>query len=132
MPKEDKTGIFVGLNRGHVVTKPQQRPDAFREAKSRRKGRIHPRVKAVREIVQEVCGSAPFQKKMIEMLRTGVAVKEKKAVKLARARVGQHGRAGRIRDNLLAIIAVQKREAAERAEAEKAAKAEAEKKEKKK
>ena len=74
---------------------------------------------------------APFQKKMIEMLRTGVAIKEKKAVKLARARVGQHGRAGRIRDNLLAIIAVQKREAAERAEAEKAAK-EAEKKEKKK
>ena len=130
--ESDKTGIFVGLNRGHVVTKPKQHPDAFKENLSRRKGRIHPRVKAVREVVQEVCGLAPFQKKMIEMLRTGVAIKEKKAVKLARARVGQHGRAGRIRDNLLAIIAVQKREAAERAEAEKAAKAEAEKKEKKK
>ena len=54
------------------------------------------------------------------MLRTGVAIKEKKAVKLARARVGQHKRAGRIRDNLIALIQVQKKDAAERAEAEKA------------
>ena len=131
MPKEDKTGIFVGLNRGHVVTKPKIPAEAFKENKSRRKGRIHNRVRAVRDVVQEVCGLAPFQRKMIEMVRTGDAVKEKKAVKLARHRVGQHKRAGRIRDNLLAIIAVQKREAAERAEAEKAAK-EAEKKEKKK
>merc|ERR1711970_1300224 len=121
MPKEDKTGIFVGLNRGHIVTKPKVEAEAFKANKSGRKGRLHPRVKAVREVVQEVCGLAPFQKKMIEMIRTGVAIKEKKAVRHARQRVGQHKRAGRIRDNLLAIIAVQKREAAERAEAEKAA-----------
>merc|ERR1712032_1811774 len=130
MPREDKTGIFVGINRGHIVTKPKQDPEAFKANKSGRKGRIHPRVRAVREVIQEVCGLAPFQKKMIEMIRTGVAIKEKKAVKLARARVGQHKRAGRIRDNLLAIIQAQKREATEKAEADKAAR-EAEKKAKK-
>merc|ERR1712032_405709 len=109
MPREDKTGIFVGINRGHIVTKPKQDPEAFKANKSGRKGRIHPRVRAVREVIQEGCGLAPFQKKMIEMIRTGVAIKEKKAVKLARARVGQHKRAGRIRDNLVAIIQAQKK-----------------------
>ena len=53
---------------------------------------------------------------MIEMLRTGDAKKEKKAVRLARLRIGQHKRAGKIRDNLLAIIASQRREAQERRE----------------
>merc|ERR1711920_509296 len=125
MPREEKTGIFVGLNRGHIVTKPKVAAEAFKANKSGRKGRIHPRVRAVREIVQEVCGLAPFQKKMIEMIRTGVAIKEKKAVKHARQRVGQHKRAGRIRDNLVAIIAAQKKaaqEAKDAADAEKKAK----------
>merc|ERR1712179_190696 len=127
MPREDRTGIFVGLNRGHIVTKPKVEAEAFKANKSGRKGRLHPRVQAVREIVQEVCGLQPFQKKMVEMIKTGVAIKEKKAVKLARRRVGQHKRAKHIRDNLLALIQAQKREAADRADAEKAA-AKAEKK----
>ena len=124
MPQADKSGIFVGLNRGHVVTKPKVSDRAFRANKSSRKGRLHPRVQAVREVVQEVCGLAPFQKKMVEMIKTGVAVKEKKAVKLARKRVGALKRAKHIRDNLLNLIQTQRREAAERAEAEKAAKKE--------
>ena len=122
MPQAEKTGLFVGLNRGHVVTKPKVSDRAFRANKSSRKGRLHPRVQAVREVVQEVCGLAPFQKKMVEMIKTGVAVKEKKAVKLARKRVGALKRAKHIRDNLLNLIQTQRREAAERAEAEKAAK----------
>ena len=122
MPQAEKSGIFVGLNRGHVVTKPKVSDRAFKANKSSRKGRLHPRVQAVREVVQEVCGLAPFQKKMVEMIKTGVAVKEKKAVKLARKRVGQLKRAKHIRDNLLNLIQTQRREAAERAEAEKAAK----------
>ena len=122
MPQADKSGIFVGLNRGHVVTKPKVSDRAFRANKSSRKGRLHPRVQAVREVVQEVCGLAPFQKKMVEMIKTGVAIKEKKAVKLARKRVGALKRAKHIRDNLLNLIQTQRREAAERAEAEKAAK----------
>ena len=122
MPQAEKTGLFVGLNRGHVVTKPKVSDRAFKANKSSRKGRLHPRVQAVREVVQEVCGLAPFQKKMVEMIKTGIAVKEKKAVKLARKRVGALKRAKHIRDNLLNLIQTQKREAAERAEAEKAAK----------
>ena len=124
MPQAEKTGLFVGLNRGHVVTKPKVSDRAFRANKSSRKGRLHPRVQAVREVVQEVCGLAPFQKKMVEMIKTGIAVKEKKAVKLARKRVGALKRAKHIRDNLLNLIQTQKREAAERVEAEKAAKKE--------
>merc|ERR1719512_124866 len=108
MPQADKSGIFVGLNRGHVVTKPKVSDRAFKANKSNRKGRLHPRVQAVREVVQEVCGLAPFQKKMVEMIKTGIAVKEKKAVKLARKRVGQLKRAKHIRDNLLNLIQTQR------------------------
>ena len=50
--------------------------------------------------MQEVTGLAPFQRKMVEMLKTGDAVKEKKAVRLARKRTGSHKRAQLIRDKL--------------------------------
>ena len=47
----------------------------------------------VREVIREVVGLAPYERKMMEMIRTGVAVKEKKAVKLARRRLGTQRRA---------------------------------------
>ena len=101
-----KSGIFVGLNKGHIVTRPAN-PDAFKANKSHRKGRLHPRVKAIREVMQEVTGLSPFQRKMVEMLKTGDAVKEKKAVRMARKRTGSHKRAQLVRDKLAAIIQAQ-------------------------
>ena len=99
-----KTGIFVGLNKGHIVTKPKSHPDAFKKNKSHRKGRLHKRVLAVREVMVEVTGLSPFQRKMMELLKTGDANKEKKAVRLARKRAGTHKRAQLVRDKLAAII----------------------------
>ena len=46
---------------------------------------------------------------MIEMIRTGVEKKEKNAIKIARKRLGRHGRALAKRDQLVAIIAAQKK-----------------------
>ena len=93
------------------MTKPKTHPDAFKKTKSHAKGRIHPRVSAVREVMQEVTGLAPFQRKMMEMLKTGDGVKEKKAVRLARKRTGSHKRAQLIRDKLAAIIQAQQQAA---------------------
>jgi hypothetical protein len=45
---------------------------------------------------------------MMEMIRTGMATKEKKAVKHARAKLGTHKRAQNKRDALVKLIQAQK------------------------
>ena len=90
---ESRSGIFVGLNKGFIVTKPKVNT---RKAKpSHRKGALGKRVSLVREVIREISGLAPYERKMIEMIRTGVPAKEKKAVRLGRARLGTHQRAQR-------------------------------------
>ena len=46
---------------------------------------------------------------MMEMIRTGVAAKEKKALRLARRRLGTHLRALRKRDEMNELIRAQKK-----------------------
>lgn len=99
----------MGLNKGHIVTKPKANPDAFKSNKSHRKGRLHPRVQAVRSVITEVCGLSPFQRKMMEMIKTGEAKQEKKAVRLARKKIGSHKRAQKSRDKIQAIIQAQRK-----------------------
>jgi large subunit ribosomal protein L36e len=76
---------------------------------ARRKGALGKRVALVREVIREVAGLAPYEKKMMEMIRTGVASKEKKAVKVARRRLGTHNRAQRKRDEINDLIRAQKK-----------------------
>ncbi len=102
-----KSGIFVGLNKGFIVTKPKESTKKHKPVN--RKGRLGKRVALVREVIREVAGLAPYEKKMMEMIRTGVASKEKKAVKLARRRLGTHHRAQKKRDEINDLIRAQKK-----------------------
>jgi large subunit ribosomal protein L36e len=52
---------------------------------------------------------APYERKMLELIRTGVASKEKKAVKLARRRLGTQRRAQAKKAELNEIIRAQRR-----------------------
>lgn len=88
---ESRSGIFVGLNKGFIVTKPKVNTRKLKP--SYKKGKLGKRVALVREVIREVVGLAPYERKMMEMIRTGVAIKEKKAVRLARKRLGTHSRA---------------------------------------
>ena len=100
----NRSGLFVGLNKGHVVkTVPARKRPVLR------KGRLANRSKAIREVMRDVCGFSPLDKKMLEMIRTGIASKEKKAVKIARQKIGTHLRAQQRRDNLLSFIQTQRR-----------------------
>ena len=63
----------------------------------------------VREVIREVVGLAPYERKMMELIRTGVATKEKKAVKLARRRLGTHRRAQHKKAELVEMIRAQKK-----------------------
>ena len=46
---------------------------------------------------------------MLELIRTGVAAKEKKAVKMARRKLGTHRRAQHKRDELVDLVNKSKR-----------------------
>merc|ERR1711948_255302 len=86
------TGIAVGLDKGHVVTK-----KAKKASPSSRKGRLANRVKLVREIVKEVAGLAPYEKRIAELLRIG---KDKRALKYAKQKLGTHIRGKRKREEI--------------------------------
>ena len=104
---ESKSGIFVGLNKGFIVTKPKVNTRKLKQ--SYKKGKLGKRVSMVREVIREVCGMAPYERKMLELIRTGESAKEKKAVKLARRRLGTQRRAQNKRTELINIIRAQRK-----------------------
>lgn len=103
----NKSGLFIGLNHGFIVSKPKSNPKKSKP--SYRKGALNNRVEFVREVVREIVGLNPYEKKMIELIRTGNSGKEKKAVKMARHRLGTHRRALQKKADIVKIIQAQKK-----------------------
>ncbi|KAK4500014.1 hypothetical protein PRZ48_008200 [Zasmidium cellare] len=103
MPKEvkQKSGIAVGINAGHKVTPRQPKPRV-----SRMKGHLSKRTAFVRDVVKEVSGLAPYERRVIELLRNS---KDKRARKLAKKRLGTFGRAKRKVDEMTKVIAESRR-----------------------
>ena len=88
-------GIAVGLNKGHKVTKKVAAPRP-----SQAKGRLSKRTKMVRELVGEVVGLSPYEKRLLDMLKTGGTSAEKRMYKFAKRRLGGHKRAVKKRDQI--------------------------------
>ena len=93
---EARSGIAVGLNKGHPVTKKEKV-----ERPANRKGRVSKRVKFVREIVREVAGQAPYEKRVMELLKVG---KDKRALKVCKRKLGTHIRGKRKREEMAALL----------------------------
>lgn len=91
-------GLAVGLNKGHIFTKVATKKDLVRPA--RRKGSLGKRVSLIREIIREVTGLAPYEKRIVELLKVGGAKESKKALKMAKRRLGTHRRALKKRELL--------------------------------
>ena len=102
-----RTGLFVGLNHGHVVQRPKVQ--AWKKRPVLAKGRKSQRCTMVREVIREVAGFSPLEKRMLELIRTGVATKEKKAGKMARQKLGTHRRAQHMKHALVDFVAASKR-----------------------
>ena len=83
-----KSGIVSGVNKGHIVT-----PRAPRPRPSRSKGKLGERVKLVRSVVREVAGFAPYEKRIMDILKGGGNNPTKRAMRFARGRLGSHQRA---------------------------------------
>ncbi|THZ72594.1 hypothetical protein D6C85_04595 [Aureobasidium pullulans] len=73
---------------------------------SRTKGHLSKRTAFVRDIVKEVAGLAPYERRVVELLRNS---KDKRARKLAKRRLGTFGRAKRKVDEMTNYIAESRR-----------------------
>jgi len=75
--KPDATGFAAGLNKGFIVTRRE-----LPKKPSYRKGKNSIRNKLVKEVVREVAGFAPYERRMIELLKIGSASTLKRALKV--------------------------------------------------
>ncbi|GMH96878.1 hypothetical protein TrVE_jg7601 [Triparma verrucosa] len=82
------TGLAKGKDAGHKVTK-----IAKTARPASRKGRLGKRVKLCREIAREVVGLSPYERRILDMIKTGGASAEKRIYKFAKRRLGSHKRA---------------------------------------
>ncbi|KAJ8631708.1 hypothetical protein MRB53_025031 [Persea americana] len=95
-PSQPKSGLFVGLNKGHIVTKREVAPRP-----SDRKGKTSKRVHFVKNIIREVAGFAPYERRITELLKVG---KDKRALKLAKRKLGTHKRAKKKREEMSNVL----------------------------
>ena len=84
-----KTGIAVGLAKGHVVNK----RTVVKKAPRKNYGKTSKRLQNIRAIAREVCGLAPYEKRILDTLKLGAGNVEKKMYKMAKQRLGTHRRA---------------------------------------
>ncbi|KAF2072423.1 hypothetical protein CYY_006258 [Polysphondylium violaceum] len=85
-----RSGIATGINSGHPVTK-RTLTSSFK------KGLVTKRVAAQRDIVREVCGYAPYERRIQELLKSGL---DKRAFKVAKKRLGSAQSGKKKRDEM--------------------------------
>ena len=100
---ETKTGLCKGMDKGKVVTKLDLKPKP-----SYRKGKLNKRVSFVREVIREVAGFSPYEKRTLELLKVG---KDKRALKLLKHKLGTHKRAKIKRENMAGELRKQRTKA---------------------
>merc|ERR1712223_415642 len=96
--------MAVGLDKGYKTTKNTLKPRP-----SRRKGTQTKHVKFIRDIVREVSGFAPYERRAIELLRIS---KDKRALKFCKKRLGSHVRGKKKREEMSGVIQAQRKAAA--------------------
>eukprot|EP00088_Acartia_fossae_P055709 TRINITY_DN646_c0_g1_i1.p2 TRINITY_DN646_c0_g1~~TRINITY_DN646_c0_g1_i1.p2 ORF type:complete len:104 (-),score=44.36 TRINITY_DN646_c0_g1_i1:227-538(-) len=96
--------MVVGMEKGHKTTK-----NTLKVRPSKSKGKQTKHNKHVRDLVREVVGFAPYEKRAQELLRIG---KEKRCLKFLKKRIGSHDLAKRKREEMQAVLQAQRKKAA--------------------
>jgi len=104
--KPEPTGLAAGLNKGFIVTRRE-----LKQKPSYRRGKRGERVSLVREVVREVVGFAPYERRMIELIKIGSASTFKRSLKLAKKRLGTHRRGKKKRDEMSEAVAAMRKKA---------------------
>ena len=90
-----KTGKAAGLAKGHVVTKHVSKKRT-RSRALKKSERYH----TAKEIAREVTGLAPYEKRILDVLKAGTGNVEKRMYKMSKKRLGTHRRAIKKRDEI--------------------------------
>ncbi|XP_059882427.1 large ribosomal subunit protein eL36-like [Delphinus delphis] len=98
--------MAVGLNRSHKVAENVSKP-----RRSRCHGPLTKRTEFVRDMIQEVCGFASYERRAMELLKVS---KDKRAFKFIKKRVGGHICAKRKRKELSNVLAAMRKAAAKK------------------
>ncbi|CAO3626925.1 50S ribosomal protein L36e [Cunninghamella echinulata] len=101
MAPQQKSGIAVGLNKGHITTRRE-----LKQKPSYRQGATSKRATFVRSIVREVAGFAPYERRVMELIKNS---KDKRAKKLTKKRLGTFLRSKKKIDELTSVIALSRR-----------------------
>merc|ERR1712022_94202 len=94
------TGMAWGPNKGHVVE-----PLPKRVRASEKKGKLGVKVKLARDVVREVSGFAPYERRCMELLAQGF---DKRALKFCKKRLGTHRRGKKKRSEMEEVMQAQK------------------------
>ncbi|NXH97059.1 RL36 protein, partial [Pachycephala philippinensis] len=109
--------MAVGLNKGYKVTKNVSKPRQCRRRGGSTRlcpgpaSRLTKHTKFVRDMIREVCGFAPYERRAMELLKVS---KDKRALKFIKKRVGTHIRAKRKREELSNVLAAMRKAAAKK------------------
>jgi len=96
--------MCVGMEKGHKTTK-----NTIKVRPSKNKGKLTKSNKFVRDLVREVVGFAPYERRAQELLRIG---KEKRCLKFLKKRIGSHDLAKRKREEMQSVIQAMRKKAA--------------------
>ena len=88
--------MVVGMEKGKKTTKIEA---PLAPVKS--KGRQTKHNKAVRDLIREVVGFAPYERRAMELLKIS---KDKRCLKFLKKRIGSHIRAKRKREEMSAVL----------------------------
>ncbi|KAJ1954273.1 ribosomal protein L36 [Dispira parvispora] len=100
MAAQQRTGIIRGDNHGHITAVRVVAP------RCSRRGQFSKRNNFVRSLIREVTGFAPYERRVMELLRNS---RDKRARKLAKKRLGTMLRAKKKVDELTNVIAEARR-----------------------
>merc|ERR1711966_241352 len=107
MPGVDSTGLAVGLKKGFLVEKcPASTKSRPRPSRERKQGK---HVKFVREVIRELAGMSPLERRAVELLKNG---RDKRVLKLCKKRLGTHKRAKAKREACQILLRQTQRKAA--------------------
>ncbi|OMJ17541.1 60S ribosomal protein L36 [Smittium culicis] len=102
-----RSGISVGLNHGHATTQLKVKSRvATRKSAYIESFTFNKKTRFVKDLIREVSGFAPYEKRILELLKNS---KDKRARKLAKKRLGTFTRAKAKVDELSNVIAESRR-----------------------
>ncbi|VWU50908.1 60S ribosomal protein L36 [Hepatocystis sp. ex Piliocolobus tephrosceles] len=103
------SGIAVGFNKGHIV----KRRNLKAQIKKKPRKRTSTKKELIKDVVTEIVGFAPYEKRLMEFIKVGTSAALKKSLKYAKKKLGTHKRGKTKRDELQKVVIMQRRKAAQ-------------------